>query len=213
MIPLRDSEHRRDFPLITTAIVVINVLVFASELMLDNPEAFIHAFGFVPAGFSVFDFSSYLPLLTSQFLHGGFLHLASNLWFLWVFGDNVEERIGKVQILGFYLIGGVVAALAQFLVDPGSTIPMIGASGAVAAVLGAYLRFFPHAKVDVIIPLGFYITRARIGAPLMLGWWFITQLFNGVASLAVMTAGGVAFFAHVGGFIYGYLLSPEGDRG
>jgi Uncharacterized membrane protein (homolog of Drosophila rhomboid) len=192
-------------------------------------ERTIIAWGVVPTRLTVAwargDFLSWeaVTLVTSQFLHGGWLHLLGNMLYLWIFGNNVEDRLGRVGFLLFYLAGGVLAGLAQVAVDPGSTSPTIGASGAIAATLGAYLVFFPGAKVTSLVFLGFFYQLIKIPAALVLGFWFVLQLVDGFASLGVAQSGGVAFFAHIGGFIAGAAVAwlvgaaqgtrPAGPRG
>jgi membrane associated rhomboid family serine protease len=146
-------------------------------------------------------------LLSSQFLHGGWLHLLGNLLYLWIFGNNVEDRMGRAGFLLFYLTGGVVAGLAQVAIDPQSQIPTIGASGAIAATLGAYLVFFPSAKVTSLVFLGFFYQLVRVPAAFVLVLWFVLQLLDGIGSLGVSQGGGIAFFAHIGGFVFGALVA------
>jgi membrane associated rhomboid family serine protease len=146
-------------------------------------------------------------LISSQFLHGGWLHLLGNLLYLWIFGNNVEDRLGRPGFLLFYLVGGVLAALAQVAIDPGSPIPTIGASGAIAAVLGAYLVFFPGARVTSFVFLGFFYQLVGIPAAIVLGLWFVLQLMSGLGSLGIAQQGGVAFFAHIGGFVFGAVVA------
>ncbi|HVL53192.1 MAG TPA: rhomboid family intramembrane serine protease [Vitreimonas sp.] len=147
-----------------------------------------------------------LDLVTSQFLHVGWLHLLANMLYLWIFGNNIEDRIGRPGFLVFYLVGGVVAAGAQVLIDPGSSIPIVGASGAIAATLGAYLVLFPRARILSLVFLGFFYQLIQVPALLVLGFWFVLQLIDGVASLGATAEGGVAFFAHIGGFVAGLVV-------
>lgn len=159
-------------------------------------RAFIYAFGLVPAQFSI------LNIFTSMFIHGGIAHIAGNMWFLWIFGDNVESALGHVRYLLFYLACGVAAALSQVVLNSVSQIPMVGASGAIAGVLGAYMMMYPKARVHVFI-IFFFITTVRVPAQIVLGIWFFMQLSNGLGTLGLDTTGGVAWFAHIGGFIAG----------
>ena len=208
MLPLRDHNPSRTFPLITLVLIGASVYGFFRELAAPDIEAISGAYGLIPASVNFGEARTLLPFLTSMFLHAGWFHLLSNMWFLWIFGDNVEDRFGKIRYLFVYLVSGIAAGLAQYLVGPGNTIPMIGASGAVAGVLGAYLVFFPRHQVDTLVPLGFFTRIVPLPAFVMLGYWFIIQLFSGVGSLAVETAsGGVAFFAHIGGFIAGVIAA------
>ncbi len=219
MIPLRDANPTRRPAVVTLAIVIACCVAFAWELGLSAGsgdaalERTFTAWGVVPARLSAAwgrgDFLSWdtATLVTSQFLHGGWLHLLGNMLYLWIFGNNVEDRLGRAGFLLFYLAGGVLAGLAQVAVDPGSPSPAIGASGAIAATLGAYLIFFPGARVTSLVFLGFFYQLIRIPAAIVLGFWFVLQLVDGFASLGVAQAGGIAFFAHIGGFIVGALVA------
>ncbi|SRR5579884_347597 len=217
MIPISDDPVRRTVPIITIALILVNVLVFLYELSLGNRlEGFVQAFGAVPLEItSGRDLppaaplgNVYLTILTSMFMHGGWLHLISNMLYLWVFGDNVEDRFGHLGYLAFYLICGAVATLAQVAIAPDSTLPSIGASGAIAGVLGAYLVMFPSARVRTVLVLGIFILIPRIPALLLIGFWFLLQIVSGLAQIGVaQETGGVAFWAHVGGFIAGAVLA------
>lgn len=218
MIPISDSPGRRRlFPIVNVLLVVANILVFLYELSLGPAtDQFLVDYGVVPAAITSGHPISptgadpvYLTLITSQFLHGGFLHIAGNMVFLWVFGDNVEDRLGHIGYLLFYLAAGVVAGLAQVIVDPTSTVPGVGASGAIAGVLAGYAVLFPKASVRTLLFIGPFITMTRLSAFLLIGFWFVLQLISGVAELANTAAsqgGGVAFWAHVGGFIFGLVI-------
>lgn len=202
MIPLRDHTPSKKFPIVVLAIIAINILVFWLEL--TQGEAFIEKYALIPASVSLSHFSSLLPFITSMFLHGGFIHIASNLWFLWIFGDNVEGEFGHIKFAIYYLLFGVAGSLAQYLLNPGLDIPMLGASGAIAGVMGSYLVLHPHGKIDTLVPnFGFYQTT--LPAYAMLGYWILLQFFGGFGSLGAQ--GGVAFFAHIGGFAAGYALT------
>ena len=222
MIPLRDANPTRRTPLVTLVLVVACLLVWAWELTLLSTtgesalDAFITRWGIVPAdltaAWAAGDWVSAetATLVTSQFLHGGWLHVLGNLLFLWIFGNNIEDRFGRLRFLAFYLVGGIVAGLTQVAIDPTSTIPTIGASGAIAAVLGAYLVLFPRARVTTAIFLIFFYQLIDIPAVFVLGFWFVLQLFDGLGSLGAMgaaTTGGVAFFAHIGGFVFGAAIA------
>lgn len=209
MIPVGDTEVRGSGPsIVTIALIVINVIVFLFEAMMSQPELenFIRSYGVVPA--QITQGNGLITLLTHMFLHGGWMHLIGNMVFLWVFGDNIEAVLGKVMYLAFYIAGGLAAAALQILVDPASTIPSVGASGAIAAVLGAYIVMFPHSRVKVMVMSRVGMGMTRVAALVFLGIWFVTQLFSGVASLGVPTAqtGGIAFWAHIGGFLFGLLV-------
>jgi membrane associated rhomboid family serine protease len=218
VIPLRDANPTRRSAVVTLAIVIACCVAFAWELGLGagSGEAslnrMITQWGVVPARLTAaWGRGDYLSadtatLVTSQFLHGGWLHLLGNMLYLWIFGNNVEDRLGRVGFVVFYLTGGIVAALAQVAVDPTSMAPTIGASGAIAATLGAYLVLFPGARVTSLIFLGFFYQLINIPAAIVLGFWFVLQLISGFASLGVAQTGGVAFFAHIGGFVLGILV-------
>jgi membrane associated rhomboid family serine protease len=211
MIPIGDELPRRRLPLVTLGLIVINILVFFWELSLGpDVDRFFMMWGAVPA--FITNPARYpwapLTLLTSMFLHGGWMHLIGNMLYLWIFGDNVEDVLGRKGYLLFYLAAGVAAGLAQVMVAPSSTIPGVGASGAIAGILAVYLVLYPAAPVRVLVP-GFYMMRiARLPALIVLGFWFIIQLFNGVLSLGAttMATGGVAWFAHIGGFLAGLVV-------
>jgi membrane associated rhomboid family serine protease len=218
VIPLRDANPTQRTPIVTIGLIAACTVVFAFQLgqMATGGEAelgeFVTRWGIVPAELvaaarsGAFASLETLTLITSQFLHGGLLHIGSNMLYLWIFGNNVEDRFGRLRFLAFYLIGGAVAGLSQVAIDPDSTIPTIGASGAIAATLGAYLVLFPHARVTTAIFLVFFFQLIDIPAVIVLAAWFVLQLLDGLGSLGVMestSAGGVAFFAHIGGFVFG----------
>ncbi len=223
MIPLNDSPPRRTFPWVTILIIVANVLVFLYELTLSRPqlEGFIMSVGTIPAEIitgqdlppSAPGGIVWLTLVTAMFVHGGFLHIASNMLYLWVFGDNVEDAFGPGTFLAFYLVAGILAGLTHVFINAaspdGALVPSVGASGAIAGVLGAYLVMYPTAQVRTLIFLGPFITWPRVSAVLLIGFWFVTQLVSGVASLGVDThqTSGVAVWAHIGGFLAGVLIA------
>ena len=215
MIPLRDDNAPARTPIVTRVLVGLCVLVFLWQMTLgpQGGQAAVYALGVIPA---VLLGRETLPaelalvppsvtVLTSMFMHGGFMHLLGNMLYLWIFGDNVEDSMTRPRYVAFYVLCGVAAVLAQALPDPDSTIPMVGASGAISGVLGAYLLLFPHAHVLVAIPLGFVIQTVRMPAGAVLALWFVLQLLS---SLFAGGGGGVAFRAHIGGFIAGMLLIP-----
>ena len=186
----------------TIALIVINALAFLYQFTLgDRGNDFVLYFGLVPAAFS------WVAVLTSMFLHGGLLHFGANMLYLWIFGDNVEDRMGHGRFLAFYVLCGVAAALAQTAMNPDSIIPMIGASGAIAGVMGAYLVLYPHSRIVTLVPIFFFIQLIEVPAIFFLGLWFVLQFVSGVGSIASATggepAGGVAFWAHVAGFVAG----------
>ena len=201
MFPLRDSIRSSRIPFVTWLLLLANVWVFFLEL--SGGESFITRFALTPSTISG-DLASWYPFVTSMFLHGGWFHLFSNMWFLWIFGDNVESALGKLGYLFFYLACGIIAAFVQYIASPGSVIPMLGASGAIAGVLGAYVILFPHAYITSLVVLGFYVTVIDIPAIVYLPYWFVLQLLAGVGQIGqVAISGGVAFLAHVGGFVAG----------
>ncbi|WP_054693218.1 rhomboid family intramembrane serine protease [Syntrophomonas palmitatica] len=206
MIPLRDSTPSRHFPVITVLLILINLYIFYQEVMLGPAlDSALSVFGLVPARIEKYpyDIFSYLPFLSSMFLHGSWMHVIGNMWTLWLFGDNVEDQMGKGRFLLFYLICGVIAALAHYLVNPGSNVPVVGASGAVAGIMGAYFIMFRQARVLTFIPPFFLIT---IPAWVFLGFWALSQLYSGTAGLLTDGGGQIAFWAHVGGFAGGMVL-------
>ncbi len=209
MFPIRDSQNLGKFPFVNLTIIALNIYVFLQELLAPNIQHFINKSALIPANINFNNTQTLTPFVTSMFLHAGFLHIISNMWFLWIFGDNVEAIIGHVKYLAFYIICGISASFIQYIFMPTSPLPMIGASGAIAGVLGAYLRYFPRNKIDTIIPIFGLPLIIALPANFMLIYWFFIQAFNGVASVAVVTAsvGGVAYVAHAGGFISGFLLS------
>ncbi|MEO8659154.1 MAG: rhomboid family intramembrane serine protease [Bryobacteraceae bacterium] len=202
MIPLRDSQPSRTTPYVTIAIILVNVVLFLYGELLDpySHNAFTAHYSVIPARLQVAD------LFTSMFLHGGWLHLIGNMWFLWIYGDNIEDILGKVQYVVFYLACGVAAALTQVLLDPGSRIPILGASGAIAGVMGAYVVKFPHSRITTLVALFIFWTTIEVPAYIILVYWFVIQLFSGAATITSHSQGGVAWFAHVGGFLTGILL-------
>lgn len=216
MIPIRDTIPSRSFPIVNTVLIVVNILVFVYELSLGSHlPRFINHYGLVPASFTAprgADLRIY-PLFTFMFLHSGWLHIIGNMLYLYIFGDNVEDRVGHFKYLIFYLITGLAAAFSQALADLHSTIPMIGASGAIAGVLGAYILYFPRSKVVTLLPIFFFIQIVEIPAVAFLLFWFIIQFFSGVTSLVVsQNTGGVAWWAHIGGFIAGFILARPFEK-
>ena len=195
--PYKDDNPRVLFPFVTYGIIGINILVFWAQFFVYGNERLISTFAFVPYEFKLF------TIFTSMFMHGGLMHIIGNMWFLYIFGDNVESILGHVRFLLFYLFCGIGAAVAQFLIQPDSTTPMVGASGAIAGVLGAYMIKFPKARVHVLAVIFIFITTIVVPSQLVLGLWFIMQLSGGLGSLGFDTTGGIAWFAHIGGFIVG----------
>ncbi|MCM8750069.1 rhomboid family intramembrane serine protease [Thermomicrobiaceae bacterium CFH 74404] len=221
MIPIGDDNSgRQSFPFVNIVLILINIVAFVYQLSLlaTSPQAlerFVAAYGAVPAELTTgtdlppqIGIPVYLTIFTSMFLHGGFLHILGNMWYLWIFGDNVEDTMGHFRYLIFYLLGGIAAAVAQTVTAPSSEIPMVGASGAISAVMGAYLVLFPGGQVRTLAFLGWIPLIFYLPALILIGLWFVFQFFAGIASLGVETAptGGVAYWAHIGGFIAGMLL-------
>ena len=199
MIPLRDVIPSRTFPFVTITIIVLNALAFLLELSLDPRELqqFLHVYGVVPGDFHA------PTLITSMFLHGGWSHILGNMWYLWIFGDNVEDRFGHFGYIVFYLLCGIAAAAGQIVMNSASLVPTIGASGAIAGVMGAYFVMYPQSRVLVLIPIFLYDV-IEVPAIVLLGFWFLMQLFNaGAVAATTSTGGGVAFAAHVAGFLVG----------
>jgi membrane associated rhomboid family serine protease len=213
MLPLKDTIPSRSFPLINWSLIGLNVLAF---LWLANAgpssDFLVQALAFIPRRFLLHLFNpfEYLTIFTSMFMHGGWAHLLSNMLALYIFGDNVEDRMGSGRYLVFYLLSGVAAAFAHLVFNPTSAVPTVGASGAISGVLAAYLIFFPNARVITLIPMFFLPWFVEIPALIYLGMWFVSQLFNGLFAVAtgVQAFGGVAWWAHVGGFVAGLLLAP-----
>ena len=216
MIPIRDTITSKTFPLFNWLLIAANTLVFLFEISLSPQtlEQFINSFGVIPQQLSLLrpwallnNPTPLVTLVTHMFLHGGWVHFLSNMWILFIFGDNVEARMGHGRYLIFYLLGGVIAGITQAVIAPSSNIPAIGASGAIAGVLGAYLVLFPHSRVVTLVPIFFFFWFIDIPAIFYLGFWFISQLFSGLMSLPTAgLVGGVAWWAHIGGFVYGVFL-------
>jgi membrane associated rhomboid family serine protease len=216
MIPLRDTIPSRRLPIVTATLAVANVAVFLKMLGAGPslPQELLH-YGIVPIRYTSPEIAAQftfweqaIPFITTQFLHGGWLHLLSNVWFLWIFGDNVEDKLGRLRFLVFYLACGALAAGAHILANPSSAIPTIGASGAIAGVLGAYLLFYPRARVTTLVPIFIFVQIVEIPAFFFIGIWALTQFLLGTASLGGSPGGGVAWWAHVGGLAAGMLLAP-----
>ncbi|MEE8506292.1 MAG: rhomboid family intramembrane serine protease [Kiloniellales bacterium] len=214
MIPLHDDNPTTLTPVITIGLIVVCALVFLWQVTLPPGagEAAVYAYGLIPAVLfgertlppEIARIPAELSVLTSMFLHGGWLHLIGNMLYLWIFGNNIEDAMGHARFVVFYVICGIAAAFAQALQDPGSTVPMIGASGAIGGVLGGYLLLYPRARVLVLVPFGFFMHMIRIPAVIVLGFWFVLQFLE--SALAGDQAGGVAYWAHIGGFVAGMVL-------
>jgi membrane associated rhomboid family serine protease len=234
VLPLKDDVPTQTFPLVTVLLIAVNVLVYLYEFFLGFPaqptraaaaaadrayQAFIYEFGLIPcrlgdacpphlstalAGAP----AAWLTVFTSMFVHGGLFHVGGNMLYLWIFGNNVEDTMGRGRFLAFYTLCGVTAALAQYLGSPRSDVPMVGASGAISGTLGAYLVLFPHARVWTLVIFGFFVRLVPVPALLVLGFWIVVQLVNSAITFGSEARGGVAFLAHVGGFVAGMALVP-----
>lgn len=221
MIPIRDQIPTRRVPVVNYILIALNVIVFIFEWLAgSNQDAFVFQFALIPANVTAgLDAGDIRDVFTSMFMHAGFLHLAGNMLYLWIFGDNVEDAMGSLRYLIFYLLGGVVASFTHVVTNPTSQLPTVGASGAIAAVLGAYLILYPRSRVLTFIPIGYFMRLTAVPAFIVLGLWFILQLFSGVTSLGLSDVGGTAFWAHIGGFVFGLVMaklftlgrSPEGS--
>lgn len=210
MIPLYDENPTRVFPLVTVLIIAANVVVFIYQLILPSPQAlegFVRTAAVIPYDVTHnLDLRVSLTLFTSLFVHAGWFHIIGNMLYLWIFGNNVEDAMGHLRFTIFYFLCGLGASAAQIAVNANSSVPNIGASGAIAGVLGAYLILFPRARVVSLVTLGFFVRLMRVPAVLVLGLWIVIQFFSGLASLGMSEAGSIAWFAHLGGFLVGLLL-------
>lgn len=214
MIPIRDEVPTRRTPVVTVAIIIANLLIhlYQTFLSAQAQTAFIYKWAFIPVEYTQFvevypqlALPYGLTLISSMFLHGGFFHLIFNMLYLWIFGNNIEDFFGPVKYIGFYLFSGIFATAIYTITDANSQIPLIGASGAIAGLLGAYLVLYPQARVQTLLILGFFIQWVRVPAKILLGFWIAIQIFSGVANLfAGPAGGGTAWFAHIGGFAFGY---------
>jgi len=210
MIPIRDEIPTRETPVVNYLLIAVNVIVYL-VMALAGPEAqdaIVARFAMVPAHFvGGVTLAAVMTIFTSMFMHAGIAHLGGNMLYLWIFGDNVEDSVGHARYLAFYLVGGVAASLTHMITNWGSGIPTVGASGAIAAVLGAYLTFFPASRIATWVPLGPFYRLTLLPAAVVLGFWFVLQLFNGILSFGGADVSGVAFWAHVGGFVTGMVLA------
>ncbi len=215
MFPLKDDNPTRITPIVTWVLIAANVMVFLYQVSLapGASQLFVYQFGTIPAVVtglrrlpaSIATIPPVLSVFTSMFLHGGWMHLIGNMWFLWIFGNNIEEAMGRLRYLGFYLLCGFLASWSHILSNTGSILPSIGASGAIAGILGAYIMLYPRARVLTLIPLFFFVRFVYLPAGLILGYWFLIQVLSG-SMAGRQDAGGVAFWAHIGGFVAGMLL-------
>jgi membrane associated rhomboid family serine protease len=218
LFPLKDNIPARLVPVVNIGLIIVNTAIFLFQLQLGHEaESFIITYGFIPARFvaaqgeNFLDLASFVPVYSSMFLHGGLLHLVANMWMLWIFGDNVEDSMGHNRYLVFYLLCGTVSVLAQALASPSSPVPLVGASGAIAGVLGAYFLLYPRAKILAVVPIFFFFYMIEVPAFIFLGFWIFLQIIQGYATyLAGLESGnvvgGIAWWAHIGGFLSGAVL-------
>lgn len=209
MIPLKDEIKTRRVPVVNYVLILINVAVFIYQFVnASQMEAIVSRYAMIPANITTaFTVENLRPVITSMFMHAGWVHLLANMLYLWIFGDNIEDRLGHFGYLNFYLAGGFAAAALHVLINPLSTVPTVGASGAIAAVLGAYLVLYPKARIYTFIPIGYWAQLRLVPAAVVLGLWFVLQLFSGFATLGGGSdVGGTAFWAHIGGFVFGVLI-------
>lgn len=217
MFPIQDTIPRRSPPIVIYFLIIINTLVFGFQLMLSKKalETFFYMFGLVPARFTHPDWAvalgipidNYWPFLTNMFLHGGWFHIILNMWTLWIFGDNVEDRMGSVRFFIFYILCGLAASVSHWFTNMNSTIPALGASGAIAGVMGSYMLMFPRSRILVMVPILFYPFFFEVPAIFFILLWFVTQFFSGAFALfSTQAGGGIAWWAHIGGFVSGVVL-------
>lgn len=200
MFPLGDASRRiQHFPIVTLVIIILNAVMFVVELAAGDP--FITRWSVIPADIAAG--RNWITILTAMFMHAGWMHIIGNMVFFWAFGPEIEDVMGPLRYLAFYLLGGVAASVAQIAVQPGSTIPNLGASGAIAAVMGSFLITYPRDQIRTVVLLGWYARVAFIPAIVLMGFWFLTQLFSALGALAQVQTGGVAYMAHIGGFAFG----------
>ena len=208
MFPYKDDNPSSTFPIVTVSIIVLNTVVFMLQMLNGaDGKQIVYAYGAIPYNIVTMQTTQpihpALTLFTSMFMHGGIFHIFGNMLYLWIFGNNIEDRLGHFRFILFYLFCGIAAAMSHALLTPSSTVPMIGASGAISGVLGAYLLLFPYARVHTIIFLGFFVQTIRIPALIVIGFWAIIQLLSGLTAQGIQSQGGIAWFAHVGGFVAG----------
>lgn len=212
MIPVRDEIPTRETPVVTYLLIAANVLVFLWMILLPEStlEAVFTRYAMTPANFADgVNLEDILTIFTSMFMHAGLAHIGGNMVYLWIFGDNVEDRLGHSRYLLFYMVGGIVASLTHMITNWGSDLPTVGASGAISAVLGAYLVLFPASRIATFIPLGHFYKLTMLPAAVVLGMWFILQFFDGVLALSGADVGGVAVWAHIGGFVVGVVMARQ----
>jgi membrane associated rhomboid family serine protease len=211
MIPFKDDNPTTIFPFVTISLIAVNVVVFFFQMISPvDSKQIVLSYGAIPDYILHFKpvqpIHPFLTVFTSMFMHGGFLHIAGNMLYLWIFGNNIEDKLGHIRFLIFYLLCGIAAVYGHSLTEASSQMPMIGASGAVSGVLGAYLLLFPHARIHTLIFLGFFVQVVRIPALFVIGFWIVIQFINGLISKGSAIHGGVAWFAHIGGFVFGLVM-------
>lgn len=206
MFPLYDSTRQERFPFVNYLLIAANVIVFLRLLLIPNIDPIVNQYAFIPENFNFFDPLTYVSIFTSLFMHGGFLHIISNMMFLHIFGDNIEDALGHFGYIIFYFIAGFIATMSQYFIDPNSSIPMIGASGAISAVAGMYFVLFRKATIKTLVFLFIFVTVIDLPASFVLGYWFVSQVFSSIGMITSqqLQHGGIAFFAHIGGFLFGY---------
>ncbi len=218
MIPLRDTTKSGSFPIVNTAFIAINIAVFIYQIWIAGDQRlFMFRFGLVPAivttDLEIGVFNRIYPFFTSMYLHAGWMHIIGNMIFLYIFGDNIEHRMGHIRYLIFYILTGVLAAVIQFLISTGSVIPIVGASGAISGVLGAYLLFYPKSRILTVVPILFFIRLIHLPATVFIFVWFLIQFLGGISTAGRgADVGGVAFWAHIGGFAAGLILAQYFDK-
>ncbi len=214
MIPISDSVKTGKLPLFNLFIIGLNIYIFIRMILSPNVDTFILHYSLIPQVINFSNVDTLVSFVTSMFLHAGFLHIASNMLFLWVFGDNIEAHFGKLWYLMIYFLSGIAGSLVQYSLDPHSAIPVLGASGAISGILGAYFVSHPHAKIKTLLFIFFFVTVVQVPAFIYILYWFGLQLLSGIIQLGTVAkdAGGVAFWAHVGGFITGVLLAKVGNK-
>jgi len=208
MFPYKDDNPSNTFPVVTITIIVLNIVVFILQMLSSaDGRQIVYAYGAIPHNIVTMQATQPIhptfTLFTSMFMHGGLFHIFGNMLYLWIFGNNIEDRLGHIRFILFYLFCGIAAAVSHALITPSSTVPMIGASGAISGVFGAYLLLFPYARIHTVIFLGFFVQTIQIPALIVIGFWAIIQVVNGLTAQVVQNQGGIAWFAHVGGFIAG----------
>lgn len=207
MFPISDSPKTRTFPVLTILIILINVIVFWQMFFVHSSNMIINQYALIPSQIHLSNLHTLTPFVTALFLHGGFLHIISNMWFLLIFGDNVEDEYGRFKYLIIYFGAGLMGNFLQYVLDPTSTVPILGASGAISGILAAYFIAFPHAEVKSLVPIFFLLTIIAIPAWVYILYWFVLQVISGFSSLTAVQTGGIAFWAHIGGFVTGIILA------